>query len=177
MNLEEKIHQTLIDVPDFPRPGILFKDITPLFQNPSLVREMVATAKVQLLPLQVDVVVGLESRGFPLGCALAMEMNLPFVMIRKKGKLPRPTLQYHYDLEYGQATVEIQKEDIKAGQRVFIHDDLLATGGTAAAAAALIQEAGGIVAGFGFIVTLDFLTGKEKLNSFGVPVHTFARVQ
>jgi adenine phosphoribosyltransferase len=176
MNLTDRIHHTLIDVPDFPKPGILFKDITPLFKDPQLIRDMIATSHEWLSPLRVDIIVGLESRGFPLGCSIAMDMNIPFVMIRKKGKLPRATHQISYDLEYGQATVELQKEDILPGQRVYIHDDLLATGGTAAAAAQLIQMAGGIVVGFGFILTLDFLNGKEKLSQFNAPIHTFAAV-
>ena len=176
MNLKDRINQTLIDVPDFPKPGILFKDITPLFKDPQLIRDMIASANELLTPLKVDVIVGLESRGFPLGCSIAMGMNIPFVMVRKKGKLPRATYQVSYDLEYGQATVELQKDDILPGQRVYIHDDLLATGGTAAAAAKLIEMAGGTVVGFGFILTLDFLNGKEKLNQFNAPIHTFATI-
>jgi adenine phosphoribosyltransferase len=120
--------------------------------------------------------VGLESRGFPLGLAIALEMNIPFVMIRKKGKLPRPTHQVSYDLEYGQATVELQKDDLLPGQKVFIHDDLLATGGTAFAAAQLVEMAQGKVAGFGFIIALEFLKGREKLSTFGAPIHTFAAI-
>lgn len=109
MSLEEKINQTLIDVPDFPKPGILFKDITPLFKDPVLIKEMISASVAKMQALDVDVIVGLESRGFPLGLAIALEMNIPFVMIRKKGKLPRPTHQVSYDLEYGQATVELRK--------------------------------------------------------------------
>lgn len=176
MSLEEKINQTLIDVPDFPKPGILFKDITPLFKDPILIKEMIFASVAQLQALDIDVIVGLESRGFPLGLAIALEMNIPFVMIRKKGKLPRPTHQVSYDLEYGQATVELQKDDLLPGQKVFIHDDLLATGGTAFAAAQLVEMAQGKVAGFGFIIALEFLKGREKLSTFGAPIHTFAAI-
>jgi adenine phosphoribosyltransferase len=176
MNLEERINQTLIDVPDFPKPGILFKDITPLFKDPHLIKDMIVSTHTLLSPLKVDVIVGLESRGFPLGCSIAMELKIPFVMVRKKGKLPRATYQISYDLEYGQATIELQKDDIIPGQRVYIHDDLLATGGTAAAAAQLIEMAGGVVVGFGFILTLDFLNGREKLSRFNAPIHTFAAI-
>jgi adenine phosphoribosyltransferase len=176
MKLTEKIHQTLIDVPDFPKPGILFKDITPIFRDPNLSKEIVHASASQLKEMGVDVIVGLESRGFPLGLAIAVELEIPFVMIRKKGKLPRPAFQVSYDLEYGQATMELQKGDIQPEQKVYIHDDLLATGGTAHAAGQLVQMAGGKVVGFGFIITLDTLKGKEKLEVFGAPVHTFAAI-
>lgn len=176
MKLAEKIHQTLIDVPDFPKPGILFKDITPIFRDPRLSKEIVQTSASQLKEMGVDVIVGLESRGFPLGLAIAVELEIPFVMIRKKGKLPRPAFQVSYDLEYGQATMELQKGDIQPGQKVYIHDDLLATGGTAHAAGQLVTLAGGKIAGFGFIVSLDILKGSEKLQTFGAPVHTFAAI-
>jgi len=176
MKLTEKINQTLIDVPDFPKPGILFKDITPIFKDPILSKEIVQASASQLKEMGVEVIVGLESRGFPLGLAIALELAIPFVMIRKKGKLPRPAFQVSYDLEYGQATMELQKGDIQPGQNVYIHDDLLATGGTAHAAGQLVQMAGGQIAGFGFIITLDALNGKEKLEAYGAPIHTFAAI-
>ncbi len=176
MNLQEEIKKTVIDVPDFPKPGIIFKDITPIFAHPDLSRALIDHAVSLITPLNVDVIVGLESRGFPLGFAIALAMNKPFVMIRKKGKLPRPTHQVTYDLEYGSAAMEIQIGDIQPGQRVYIHDDLLATGGTAKAAAQLIEMSGGVLAGMGFLMELAFLNGKENLTLYQVPLHTFAQL-
>jgi len=176
MNLQEEIKKTVIDVPDFPKPGIIFKDVTPIFANPELSRALITHAVSIIEPLQVDIIVGLESRGFPLGFAIALSMDIPFVMIRKKGKLPRPTHRISYDLEYGTAEMEIQIGDIQPGQRVYIHDDLLATGGTANAAAQLVQKSGGVLVGMGFLMELAFLNGKENLNLYGVPLHTFAQL-
>jgi len=165
MNVQEEIKKTIIDVPDFPKPGI-----------PELSQALIAHAVSMIAPLQVDVIVGLESRGFPMGFAIALAMNKPFVMIRKRGKLPRPTLQVSYALEYGTAEMEVQVGDIQPGQRGYVHDDLLATGGTANAAAQLVQKSGGILVGMGFLMELGFLNGKENLNVYGVPVHTFAQL-
>ncbi len=176
MNLQEEIKKTIIDVPDFPKPGIIFKDVTPIFANPELSRSLITHAVSIIEPLQVDIIVGLESRGFPLGFAIALAMDIPFVMIRKRGKLPRPTHHVSYDLEYGTAEMEIQIGDIQPGQRVYIHDDLLATGGTANAAAQLVQKSGGILVGMGFLMELAFLNGKENLKLYGVPLHTFAQL-
>ncbi len=176
MNLQEEIKKTVIDVPNFPKPGIIFKDITPIFAHPELSRALIDHAVSLIEPLQVDVIVGLESRGFPLGFAIALAMNKPFVMIRKRGKLPRPTHQVSYDLEYGSAAMEIQIGDIKPGQRVYVHDDLLATGGTANAAAQLVQQSGGVLVGMGFLMELAFLNGKENLMMYQVPLHTFAQL-
>jgi adenine phosphoribosyltransferase len=177
MTLAERIEQTLITIPHFPRPGILFKDVTPLFQHPELYHDIIQAAAELIKPLNVQAIAGMESRGFPLGFAIAAQLNLPFVFIRKQGKLPRPTFQVEYDLEYGTAVMELQQNDIQPHQRVYIHDDLLATGGTALAAAKLVEVAGGQVVGFGFIVTLDSLNGQEKIKPFGVPIHTFASLQ
>ncbi len=176
MNLQEEIKKTVIDVPNFPKPGIIFKDITPIFANPELSKALIDHAVSLIKPLEVDVIVGLESRGFPLGFAIALAMNKPFVMIRKRGKLPRPTYQVSYDLEYGSAAMEIQIGDIQTGQRVYIHDDLLATGGTANAAAQLVQQSGGTLVGMGFLMELATLNGKENLTLYQVPLHTFAQL-
>ncbi|MEY3598598.1 MAG: hypothetical protein RL521_1020 [Bacteroidota bacterium] len=173
MNLSEQIKKVLIDVPDFPKPGILFKDITPLFKDCHLSKALIAEAAELIKSTNAEVIVGLESRGFPMGFALALALDLPFVMIRKKGKLPRPTHQVHYALEYGEAAMELQIGDIAPHQKVYIHDDLLATGGTAEAAAELIQQAQAELVGFGFLMDLQGLNGKEKLMSFSVPIHTF----
>lgn len=166
MNLLQKsIDETIVNVADFPTPGIQYKDITPLFLNPILskqiVDEFVAQAKGK-----IDVVCGIESRGFLYGIQIAHQLNVPFVLIRKAGKLPPPTISQSYDLEYGSATIEMNEKYIKNGDRVMIHDDVLATGGTAEASAKLVQKCGGIISQFSFIVKLNFLNGEEKLKIF-----------
>lgn len=166
MNLSGKIKQTVRNVPDFPKPGINFKDISPIVENPGLSKEIVKEFADQLRDKNIDAIVGVESRGFIYGMPLALELNVPFVLVRKVGKLPFDTIQYSYDLEYGSATVEMHVDSIKPSWNVFVHDDLLATGGTAIAAAELVKRQGGNVAGFGFIIELSFLKGKEKLTYF-----------
>lgn len=166
MSLSEKIKQTVRNVPDFPKPGINFKDISPIVENPSLSKEIIKEFAVLLADKKIDAIVGVESRGFIYGMPLALEMNIPFVLVRKVGKLPFDTIQYSYDLEYGSATVEMHVDSIKPNWNVFIHDDLLATGGTAIAAAELVQKQGGKVAGFGFLIELGFLSGKERLKPY-----------
>ena len=173
MSLSNQIKNILIDVPDFPKPGILFKDITPIFKDSSLSKALIEEAATLIQGTGAEVVVGLESRGFPMGFAIALRLNLPFVMIRKRGKLPRSTHQVQYNLEYGQAAMELQIGDIMPHQKVYIHDDLLATGGTAAAAGELVQLAQAELVGFGFLMDLEGLKGKENLMRFNVPVHTF----
>ena len=163
MSLTEKIKANIRDVPDFPKPGILFKDITPLLQNVQLSHEITKALTVTWEDLAIDAVVGIESRGFIWGNAMAQEMKVPFVPVRKKGKLPAETFSYTYDLEYGSAEVEIHKDALQKGMNVLVHDDLLATGGTAKAAAELIKMSGGKVIGFSFLVELSFLNGKEVL--------------
>lgn len=152
----------LRDVPDFPKPGILFKDITPLLADG------VAMGRVtRLLAAQwgdrVDVVAGIESRGFIFGAALAHELECGFVPVRKAGKLPADTISLGYELEYGTATIEVHADAFDSGQRVLVVDDVLATGGTAAAACRLVEEAGGVVAGFVTIVELAELDGRVRL--------------
>lgn len=164
--LEQKLKTIIRDVPDFPKPGILFKDITPLMHNQSICNEILDAFVAYWSYKNIDAIVGVESRGFLFGFALANRLNIPFVLIRKAGKLPYRTIAHKYDLEYGSATVEMQLDEIKPGWNVLIHDDLLATGGTASAAASLIQKEKGIVAGFAFIVGLAFLKGEEKLNEY-----------
>ena len=163
--LQEKINQTIVDVIDFPKEGIVYKDITPLFLNPELSDEIV-DAFVEKAKGKVDVVCGIESRGFLYGIQIAQKLKVPFILIRKAGKLPPPTISQSYDLEYGQATIEVNSNYIKDGARVLIHDDVLATGGTAEACAKLIEKCGGNVTQFSFIVDLTFLSGKEKLTPF-----------
>lgn len=164
--LQHKIKTEIRDVPDFPKAGILFKDITPILHKPLLCDEIVDAFSKYCIDKNVHAIVGVESRGFLFGFALANKLNIPFVLVRKAGKLPYKTISYEYDLEYGSAKVEMQVDDIKPGWNVLIHDDLLATGGTAEAAAKLIQMQKGIVAGFAFIVELDFLKGKERLIQY-----------
>jgi adenine phosphoribosyltransferase len=164
--IETKIKQTLRDVVDFPKPGIVFKDITPVLKDPSLCAEITTALAEQLKGLKIDVVAGIESRGFLFGLALAQQLKVPFVPIRKVGKLPYKTIQQSYDLEYGSATLEVHEDAFLNGQQVLIHDDLLATGGTVVAASQLVQKLGANVAAYSFLISLDFLNGKERLTSF-----------
>ncbi|MEZ7900333.1 MAG: adenine phosphoribosyltransferase [Flavobacteriales bacterium] len=166
MNLSDKIKNTVRNVPDFPKLGINFKDISPIVENPTLSKEIVKDMAKQLVGKNIDAIVGVESRGFIYGMPLALELNVPFVLLRKVGKLPFTTIQYSYDLEYGSATLEMHVDSIKNDWNVFIHDDLLATGGTAIAAAELVQQQGGKVAGFGFIIELAFLEGAKRLEKY-----------
>ncbi len=162
--LEQKIKSVIKEVPDFPKPGISFKDITPLLLEPTLVEEILEEMMVQVHPQQVEAVAGVESRGFLFGLPLAIKLGVPFIPLRKAGKLPRATLRETYALEYGEASIELHAEDISPGQRVLIHDDLLATGGTAKAAASLLQKAGAEICGFHFLVSLLFLSGADVLT-------------
>lgn len=162
MNLEHNIKSAIRDVPDFPKPGILFKDITPIFENQTLCNQIV-DGFISVIGLKPDAIVGIESRGFLFGFLLANKLGVPFVLIRKAGKLPYKTNSYEYDLEYGSAKIEMHEDSLKPNWNVLIHDDLLATGGTAEAAANLIKQQGANVCGFTFVVGLDFLNGKEKL--------------
>lgn len=166
MSLEEKIKATVRNVPDFPKAGINFKDISTILEDPTLSKEIVEEFRSQLQDQKIDAIVGVESRGFIFGMPLALALDIPFILIRKKGKLPYKTIEYTYDLEYGTATVEMHVDSIKKDWNVFIHDDLLATGGTATAAAELVQEQGGKVAGFGFLINLSFLNGVDNLNKY-----------
>jgi adenine phosphoribosyltransferase len=158
------------NVPDFPKAGIQFKDITTLLQHPDAFREVIEQLMARYAGRQVDVIVGVEARGFIFGAALAYAMGLPFVPVRKKGKLPAKTIAESFDLEYGTDTVEIHVDALKPGQHVVILDDLLATGGTVAAVARLVQRLGAEVTEAAFVVELPLLKGREKLA--GIPVHT-----
>jgi adenine phosphoribosyltransferase len=169
MQLVEKLKHTIRDVPDFPKPGILFKDITPVFQNPMLFGEVVDTLVTQFKSEKFDVIAAVEARGFIMGSILAHELGCAFVPIRKAGKLPYHTRSEEYSLEYGMAKIEMHNDAIRPGSKVLIHDDLLATGGTAAAAGKLIQNAGGQLGGFSFLINLSFLPGEQNLQAvFGV---------
>ncbi len=168
--IAEKIKHVIRDVHDFPKPGIVFKDITPILKDALLCKEIVATLLTQLKDVQVDVIAGIESRGFLFGLSLANELGVPFVPIRKKGKLPYKTIQQSYDLEYGSATLEVHEDAFIPGQKVLIHDDLLATGGTVVAASSLVQKLNAEVIAYSFIINLDFLNGKKRLSNFSKQV-------
>lgn len=173
--LESQIKEVIRDVPDFPKPGIIFKDITPIMMDPILSEKIIQHLVSLFKDQKIDKIAGIESRGFLLGYPLAIRLGLPFIMIRKEGKLPYEKVSYAYDLEYGSATIEMHTDAIKPGDRVLIHDDLLATGGSASAAAELIMLCGGEVAGFNFLVSLSFLNGEEKLLPYSENITNLAR--
>ena len=156
------------EVPDFPKPGILFYDITTLLKDSAGFAGVIDGLKNHYSGARVDLVLGIEARGFIFAPALAYALHAGFVPIRKPGKLPAATVSVTYDLEYGKGSLEMHKDAVQPGSRVLIVDDLLATGGTAAAAARLVREAGGAVAGMGFVVELTFLSGRAKLPEYDV---------
>ena len=161
------------DIPDFPKPGIVFKDITPLLLDPVALREAVEGLAAWSREREVDLVVAAEARGFILGGALATELGVGFVPARKPGKLPHETITAEYLLEYGVDALEMHADALSHGARVLVHDDLLATGGTARALCDLVEDRGGRVVGCGFLVELTFLRGRERLAPFDV--HTLIR--
>lgn len=161
-DLAERIGASLAQVPDFPEPGVLFRDFTPLLADPVLRDELIAFLAARHAS-SADLVAGIESRGFILGAMLADAMHLPFVLIRKAGKLPRTTVSEHYALEYGTATLEVHRDDIPVGARVLVVDDVLATGGTAAAACALVRRCGGLVTAVDVVLEIDALGGRSAL--------------
>lgn len=156
------------DVPDFPKEGILFKDVAPVLQSATALQEVVELLAVDARNQGAEVIVGIESRGFVFGVPVALHLGLPFAMTRKLGKLPYSKITEEYALEYGTNTVEMHTDAIDPGQRAYVIDDLLATGGTAAAAARLIERLNGNVCGFGFMVELEFLEGRKNL--LGYPI-------
>jgi adenine phosphoribosyltransferase len=156
------------DIPDFPQPGILFKDITPVLADAEAFREVVTVLGEKALAMRPDAIVGIESRGFIFGAPIAASNNLGFIPVRKPGKLPYEKVSREYELEYGTNVVEMHIDAVQPGQRVVIVDDLLATGGTAAAAAHLVTHLGGIVAGFVFVVELGFLKGRARLADYEI---------
>ena len=168
--MEKKLEDYVVTIPDFPEPGIMFRDITSVIQDPTGLRMAVDGLAECLKDLDFDLVIGPESRGFIFGVPVAYLLNKGFVPVRKKGKLPRETISRKYDLEYGQAEVEIHRDAVKPGQRVLIVDDLLATGGTAKATAKMIEELGGVVAGIAFVVELygNGMEGRQVLEDYDV---------
>lgn len=175
--ISDKIKAAIRDIPDFPKPGIVFKDITPLLKNPVLCNDIVESFAASLGDIKIDAVAGIESRGFLFGLMLAIKLQVPFVPIRKPGKLPFTTYNQQYDLEYGSAVIELHTDAFEKGSRILIHDDLLATGGTVEAAGKLIEKMGGIVSAYSFIVGLGFLNGIEKIGRDVVPVIVLANYE
>ena len=164
MRLEDYIQ----NIPDFPKPGIVFKDITPLFLDPEALRSTVDLLAEMAREWEIDYVVSAEARGFVLGAAVAVAAGAGFVLARKPGKLPREVSSVEYALEYGVDALEMHSDAIRDGSRVMVHDDLLATGGTAGALCGLVEQAGGVVAGCAFVIELAFLNGREQLQGYDV---------
>ena len=164
--LEERLKNTVRDVPDFPKKGILFKDISTVLMDPVLSNEVLDAFVDAASSLNITKVVGIESRGFIYGHAIAMRLGVPLVMLRKEGNLPYSKVKYAYDLEYGSAVIEVHDDAFEEGDKVLIHDDLLATGGTAEAAAHLVKQFDAEVASFSFMIDLSFLNGQDKLLPF-----------
>ena len=164
----DRFKKLIRNVPDFPKKGILFYDITTLLKDAQALKDVLNELGGQYRSQKIDLVVGVESRGFIFAPALAYQLGAGFVPVRKPGKLPAETIKVTYDLEYGTDSLEIHKDAIQKGQRVLIVDDLLATGGTAAAVTRLIRQLGGEVAGLAFLVELDFLNGRKKLEGCNI---------
>ncbi len=164
----ENLKALIREVPDFPKPGILFYDITTLLKDPVGLHGAVDSLAEHYLGQVIDRVVGIEARGFIFAPMVAYRLNAGFVPVRKPKKLPAESARVEYDLEYGKDSLEIHRDAITPGQKVLIIDDLLATGGTAAAVAQLVESLGGVVAGMGFLIELEFLKGKEKISKYDV---------
>ncbi|MBU1863595.1 MAG: adenine phosphoribosyltransferase [Candidatus Omnitrophica bacterium] len=167
MNVE-CLKKTIRDVPDFPKKGIIFKDITTLLKDKDAFQCAVDAMLDQVKNLEIDLIVGIESRGFIFGSAVAYKLGKGFSPIRKKGKLPAKTQAVTYSLEYGEDTIEIHEDAIGKGAKILIVDDLLATGGTSEAVVQLIEKLGGVVTGLSFLIELDFLHGKDKLQGYDI---------
>ena len=163
-----EIQNAIRNVPDFPKPGIQFKDITPVLADARLFAGAIDLLTEKFQPGSVDAVVGIDARGFIFAAAAAVKLQAGFVPVRKKGKLPYQTIEQDYALEYGSATVAIHTDALKPGSRVLLVDDLLATGGTSAAAAALVQKLGATILEASFLIELSFLNGRDKLKGFPV---------
>lgn len=168
LDLAERLRRTIRDIPDFPKPGILFKDITPVLSEPSLYAAVVDHLAAAHAAMGIDRVVGIEARGFLFAAPLAVRLGAGFVPVRKPGKLPHRTVRVDYALEYGSDALEAHEDAIRPGERVLLVDDLLATGGTAGAAAQLVERLGGQVVGAAFVVELGFLDGRLRLGALPV---------
>jgi adenine phosphoribosyltransferase len=163
-----RLEDYIQDIPDFPKPGIVFKDITPLFLDSEALRFTVDLLAEMAREWEIDYVVSAEARGFVLGAAVAVAAGAGFVLARKPGKLPREVSSVEYALEYGVDALEVHSDAIRDRSRVMVHDDLLATGGTAGALCGLVERAGGVVAGCAFVIELAFLNGREQLQGYDV---------
>lgn len=175
MNLEALLKNNIREVQDFPKPGINFKDISPIFLNHKVMVQALDALIEPWRDKHITKVIGIESRGFLFGPQIAAALGAGFVIVRKAGKLPPETAQISYSLEYGNATIEMVKGAIEMGDRVLIHDDLLATGGTASASAKLVQQLGAEVAGFSFLIELAFLNGRQPLMDFSGNTHSIIK--
>ena len=164
----KKLEEYIRSIPDFPEPGIIFRDVTSVLQDPDGLQLAIDSMQKCMEGLDVDVIVGLESRGFLFGAPIAYNLHKPFVLVRKKGKLPCETISRSYDLEYGSAEIEIHKDAVKPGQKVVLVDDLIATGGTVEAAARLVEDLGGEIVKIVFLMELEGLKGREKLQKYDV---------
>lgn len=171
-NLMQLLKANIREVPNFPIAGVLFKDISPIFLNTDLIRTCEAALIAPWKEMGITKVIGIDSRGFLFGPQISCGLNAGFTLARKKGKLPPETIEITYDLEYGSASMEMVKDVIVPGDRVLVHDDLLATGGTALAAAKLAEMAGATVVGFSFLVNLSFLEGSKRLQSVSENIHS-----
>ena len=172
MELEDIIRSFLRDVPDFPKPGIMFRDITPLLAQPKVRMMVVNTIANHFKDARLDAVAAIEARGFIFGSLIAQELGIPFIPVRKSGRLPFHKITEEYQLEYGSAIIEMHQDAVKPGWRILLHDDLLATGGTASAAARMIRKLEGDVVGFSFIINLAFLQGEKSLcDGFDLKPH------
>lgn len=164
MNLDSKLRSAIREIKDYPKPGIVFKDIVPILAIPELVNEILDAQVSYWKDQPIDAVAGIEARGFIFGSLLAHALKLPFIPVRKVGKLPYERITQEYSLEYGTASIEMHTDALQPGWNVLIHDDLLATGGTAAATGDLVNRLGGTVTGFSFLINLGFLPGKKILK-------------
>jgi adenine phosphoribosyltransferase len=163
-----QLEANIRDVPDFPEPGIVFKDIMPLLADPAALREAVDRLADWIEPRKPDLILGAEARGFILGGALAYKLGCGFAAARRPGKLPWKTVSATYALEYGENTLELHADALQSGARVLVHDDLLATGGTAAAICDLVEQLGGVVVGLAFVIELSFLEARKHLERYDV---------
>lgn len=162
------LYDYIVDIPDFPSEGIIFRDVTPLMKDKDAYKEAIRLLVEFAKDKEVDVVVGPEARGFLFGCPVAIELGVGFVPVRKPGKLPRETVSVKYDLEYGSNEIHMHKDSIEKGQKVLIVDDLLATGGTVEATVKLIEQLGGVVVGCAFLIELEELNGRKTLENYEV---------
>ena len=172
----KKLSSAIRDIPDFPVKGIIFKDITPVLQDIELFNEIIDALADKCKDFKINKIAGIESRGFIFGMPLSVKMNIPFIPIRKKGKLPSKTVAMKYALEYGEAVIEIHEDAVKKGEKVLIIDDLLATGGTTNAAIKLVEQIGGNVVASAFVLELAFLNGRNKIENKSSEIFSLLKI-